>query len=412
MKLSISALLTALFLSSAGLTIGQMTTAKLKELNSKARWVLVTRDADSVPYYVDHSMMDRIRDTVVFRVKTERRGTSKFMVFLGGCDDNRVMMTSHFAVYPGSEEPVLLEKEKSIYSTSNDSIGSSLLDYVCKNAKITLIEDSTVTDVVWQRYKNSEWSVSSQFPKMPTVIKRLDECDESQTTSFYAYAAAVVYELTVTSKRKGTTFDDCDKVLRFTRDTMLLRQAEIRTTPKIVETSGLWEGRRIVKFNGDGVTRWIISDMQNSRWIELAVHSRSNSFADKERFLSSLKLANLDGKEIGDGTLETLGDAGYYPAADSARLTKTITEPVRVIANPKAAYTTEAKNLSTQGSVQLKVTFLASGNIGKIDVVKSLPNGLREQAIAAAKKIVFLPKTSNGELVDSVRVIEYTFEIY
>jgi TonB family protein len=65
----------------------------------------------------------------------------------------------------------------------------------------------------------------------------------------------------------------------------------------------------------------------------------------------------------------------------------------------------------TQGKITLRVTLLANGGIGSIEVVRPL-EGLNEQAIAAAKKIVFLPKRVNGVNVSVTKLLEYGFSIY
>jgi hypothetical protein len=44
--------------------------------------------------------------------------------------------------------------------------------------------------------------------------------------------------------------------------------------------------------------------------------------------------------------------------------------------------------------------------------VKALSHGLTEQAIAAAKKIAFLPATADGKPYNVAKQIEYTFSIY
>jgi hypothetical protein len=54
----------------------------------------------------------------------------------------------------------------------------------------------------------------------------------------------------------------------------------------------------------------------------------------------------------------------------------------------------------------LKVTFLASGQIGSISTIKGLPNGLTEKAIAAARSIKF----ETGKTI--TRSVEYSFTIY
>jgi TonB family protein len=75
-------------------------------------------------------------------------------------------------------------------------------------------------------------------------------------------------------------------------------------------------------------------------------------------------------------------------------------------------YTDEARENNVQGAVRLKITLLASGQVGNITPVTELPDGLTEQAIAAAKRIRFEPKTVNGVPVSVVINREYTFTIY
>ena len=77
-----------------------------------------------------------------------------------------------------------------------------------------------------------------------------------------------------------------------------------------------------------------------------------------------------------------------------------------------ANYTDLARRNEIQGEVLLRVTFLANGGIGSISVVSSLPYGLTEQAIAAAKKITFLPARKNGKKYAVVKTVQYTFSIY
>jgi len=41
-----------------------------------------------------------------------------------------------------------------------------------------------------------------------------------------------------------------------------------------------------------------------------------------------------------------------------------------------------------------------------------LPNGLTEQAIAAARQIKFVPATRDGQPITVTKIIEYNFSIY
>jgi len=92
--------------------------------------------------------------------------------------------------------------------------------------------------------------------------------------------------------------------------------------------------------------------------------------------------------------------------------TPVIFSDVKIISKPRPGYTDSARQANTQGTVLLNVTFLASGQIGSVVPVKSLPNGLTEQAMAAARRISFEPAKENGIPVTVSKIIDYPFSIY
>ena len=85
---------------------------------------------------------------------------------------------------------------------------------------------------------------------------------------------------------------------------------------------------------------------------------------------------------------------------------------IRILSKPRANYTDMAKKNGVEGIVRLRVTFLASGKIGSISPFLALPDGLTEQAIAAARKIKFEPATRNGIPINTVKIVEYNFSLY
>ena len=89
-----------------------------------------------------------------------------------------------------------------------------------------------------------------------------------------------------------------------------------------------------------------------------------------------------------------------------------MTTPYKITFQPKATYTDTARSNNVQGAVRLKITLLASGQVGSIVPVTRLPDGLTEKAIAAARQIRFEPKMVNGVPVSVVVTREYTFTIY
>jgi TonB family protein len=88
------------------------------------------------------------------------------------------------------------------------------------------------------------------------------------------------------------------------------------------------------------------------------------------------------------------------------------TNKVNLLFKPKATYTDAARQNNIEGAVRLKLTLLANGQVGSITPVTRLPDGLTEQAIAAARQIKFEPKTVNGVPVSVVVTIDYGFSIY
>ncbi|MBK8467017.1 MAG: energy transducer TonB [Chloracidobacterium sp.] len=113
-------------------------------------------------------------------------------------------------------------------------------------------------------------------------------------------------------------------------------------------------------------------------------------------------LGNGNGNGTGDG------DGGPPPPPRPVG----VTQSVKIISKPKPPYTDAARVANIQGVVVLKVTFLASGQIGSVSTVRGLPNGLTEQAIAAAKRISFEPAKRDGVPQTITRTLEYTFGIY
>lgn len=102
------------------------------------------------------------------------------------------------------------------------------------------------------------------------------------------------------------------------------------------------------------------------------------------------------------------GSGGGAPPSAPAR----VTQPLKILAKQKAAYTDAARTNGVQGTVTLRVTFLSSGGIGSITTVKGLPHGLTEQAIAAARNIRFEPEMVNGQARTTTRPVSFTFNIY
>ena len=89
-----------------------------------------------------------------------------------------------------------------------------------------------------------------------------------------------------------------------------------------------------------------------------------------------------------------------------------VTERARVLAKPEPQYTEEARRNAATGSVVLRVVFSRTGEVTNIRAVQSLPFGLTERAIAAARLIRFRPASRDGHPVNVYMQLEYNFNLY
>lgn len=85
---------------------------------------------------------------------------------------------------------------------------------------------------------------------------------------------------------------------------------------------------------------------------------------------------------------------------------------VIVISKPKPSYTNSAYAQRTMGVVKLRIVFLASGKIGSVTPVLSLPNGLTTEAVKAARSIRFKPALRDGVPVAIAKELSFSFVIY
>jgi TonB family protein len=83
-----------------------------------------------------------------------------------------------------------------------------------------------------------------------------------------------------------------------------------------------------------------------------------------------------------------------------------------ILSKARPSYTDLARVYEIEGKVILRVTFLATGEIGSLTPVTTLPFGLTNQAMAAARRITFEPKVVNGTPVNVTRQVEYSFSIF
>ena len=100
-------------------------------------------------------------------------------------------------------------------------------------------------------------------------------------------------------------------------------------------------------------------------------------------------------------------------AVDSSRIYsgKEVTQKARILEKPDPHYTPLALKKEIEGIVVLRAVFAFDGQVTHVQVVKGLPYGLTEEAIAAAKGIRFIPALKDGHPVSMYFEIEYNFAL-
>jgi periplasmic protein TonB len=89
-----------------------------------------------------------------------------------------------------------------------------------------------------------------------------------------------------------------------------------------------------------------------------------------------------------------------------------VDQRARLLSKPEPQYTEEARRNQISGTVMLRVVFSSSGEVVQIRALNTLPFGLTERAIAAARQIKFAPAMKGGRAVSVHMQLEYNFNLY
>jgi protein TonB len=89
-----------------------------------------------------------------------------------------------------------------------------------------------------------------------------------------------------------------------------------------------------------------------------------------------------------------------------------VEQRARLLSKPEPHYTEEARRNQISGTVTLRVVFSSAGEVVQIRAVRTLPFGLTERAVAAARQIRFIPAVKGGRAVSVHMQLEYNFNLY
>ncbi len=122
----------------------------------------------------------------------------------------------------------------------------------------------------------------------------------------------------------------------------------------------------------------------------------------------SIDVSDLDFPEVGDSVVIPDGPAG--PAIGPMQISGNVLAPVRIY-SPDPHYPEEARHARVQGVVILQTIINTDGNVTDVKVLKGLPSGLTEAAVAAVSSWRFKPATLEGRPVAVYYLVTVSFSV-
>lgn len=119
---------------------------------------------------------------------------------------------------------------------------------------------------------------------------------------------------------------------------------------------------------------------------------------------------NMGGGSKQIGCCGTSGGDG--DGSDRPLSVREVEQRARLLSKPEPHYTEEARRNQITGTVTLRVVFSSAGEVVQIRALRTLPFGLTERAISAARQIKFIPALKGGRPVSVHMQLEYNFNLY
>lgn len=141
------------------------------------------------------------------------------------------------------------------------------------------------------------------------------------------------------------------------------------------------------------------------RFYRFAVTGADANHAGVQRFFSSIRL----GQQVTG--IEVLGEP-FVIDGERVFTGKEVDVKVKVLLKPDPQYTQAARQKGITGTVSIKAVCSANGRVTHIQVIRGLPLGLTEQAIAAARGVRFTPAMKDGKPVSMWMQFEYNFSLF
>lgn len=292
--------------------------------------------------------------------------------------------------------------------------------------------DPSAQPAAWTRYTYPREEFSAEMPAMPAVFHTSRSVNNSIYESermrvFGLYSEGVVYMIAAYDEPRSSESSDF-----FARYIWGGRGM----TPKGDVSLGEFRGREYdVGLGFHGTAR--VFRAKKRAYLFMAFSNEEGHRAAVERFFGSLTLgAKPAGERIADdkpskpfvppsaqprpqeplgvGRGESVAPASPAPASppEGPFRQAEVARKAVIVYKPEPGFTGEARRENVTGVVRLRAVLSSTGKVTNVRVVKWLPAGLTDNAIKAARHILFFPARKDGRPVSQYVVLEYNFNIY
>jgi TonB family protein len=272
----------------------------------------------------------------------------------------------------------------------------------------------------WERYTGKGEAFSVLLPERPTAVityrpARIipgTEAESFRGTLYSAYSNGVLY-LIYSFPRHS------EPIKRFV-DEFATRYSYIQKVvdAREVNLNGVSGHRYLVKFRDvEAVMDFYVT---NNRAYILHIVGGDESNLSVKRFLESFTIEKRDGnnKSADSAAIEIKPESKKSPRMDDAEdsgpvySTRDVTRKAVIVSRPEPQYTEDARAGRVSGTVIIKAVLSSSGKVTRIEAEKSLPRGLTETSIEAARQLKFVPAIKDGKFVSQSIHLEYNFSVY
>ncbi len=272
----------------------------------------------------------------------------------------------------------------------------------------------------WERYTGKGEAFTVLLPERPTAAINYrparfilgTEAERFRGTLYSAYSDGVVYLIYSFPRRS-------EPIKQFV-DEFANRYSYVQkvVSARELNIDGIAAQRYLVKFRDvDAVLDFYVT---SNRVYILHVVGGDESNLSVKRFLESFMIGKTDGtnKATDSPAIEIKPDAKKPPPIDDAQdsdpvyTTSEVTRKAVIVYRPEPQYSEEAREGRVSGTVVLKAVLSSSGKVTGIDARKSLPRGLTEKSMEAARQLKFIPAIKDGKFVSQSIQLEYNFSVY